>query len=281
MPLERKILLTILVILTFAFGGYLFYTGYYTQYKDNLSKITKYEKLINGFKTGKLTVSADKIEKLTRRESELKKKFFSMDEADITVLTPYIKKLLIKQGIQITQFQGGVNSVRFSINGNKIELLNFLYSILKENRVYDFPLLSIRMSNNNEFQGTLEISRSILDSEPRVASYTEKLKQIEKDKPYDSTIKSVLGISFYKSIIEPEPEKVIEVAKVEYKALDKFSYVGLLKNNNKTVTMFKESTNGRVYKFEIGQTISQWTFLGKEGESFLFSKNNIIYEVKK
>lgn len=283
MPVERKILLSILIILSIAFCGYLLFDSYYPQYKDAVKKIEQYKKLIMKSSDEPTEITEDDINRLKTLKEYYEKRFFSIEESSVTATTPVIKKRLESNGIKISQYQGSKKSVRFTITGNKTSLLNFLYSLSKDQMEYDFPLFNLRMIDNSNFQGTIEIARPTLTEEPRDASYYEDLGTKKEKISYSGRALTPLGVSFYVKPAEPEvPEPVIVETKPEVipnRRLDKFTYVGLLKKDDKIITMFKEKVNGRVYRFEKNKTISGWTYIGEENSKFLFTKDEITYEV--
>lgn len=283
MPLERKILLSILIILIVAFGGFLLYDSYYPEYKDALYNIEQYKTLIMKSSNDPVEITESDIEELKSLKEYYEKRFFTPEQSSVTSTTPAIKKRLESNGLKISQYQGSKNSVRFTIRGTKTALLNFLYSLSKDEMEYNFPLFSIRMVDNSNFQGTIEISRPSLSSEPRDQSYFEELGSKKELFPYRTSTLGPLGVSFYVKPAEPviveQPviEKIPEV--IPNRRLDKFTYVGLLKKDDKIITMFKEKVNGRVYRFEKNKTISGWTYLGEDNSKFLFLKDDITYEV--
>ncbi len=281
MPLERKILLSVLLILFVGFGSYLIFADYYPTYKDAKKKISYYTKLIERADPEPSEITLDKINILKDQISFYENKFFTTKESDITTTTPLIKEKLLNSGLKITQFQGNRNSVLFSINGSKKSLLYFFYNLSLEGKMYDFPQLNIKMIDNFNFQGTLEVSRPTLKEFPREESYIEEIFPLTSQYPFDSGSLNPMGLSVYvpKKIEAPPatPEPVIK--SLPNRRLNKFSYVGLLKKDGEIITMFKENENGRIFRFTINQTISGWKYLGEEDNKFLFTKDDIIYEV--
>lgn len=283
MPLERKILLSILIGIIIIFGGYLLYDSYYPGYKDALKRIEQYKTLIEKNSKEPTEITEENIQQLKDLKEYYEDRFFTEAQSAVTATTPAIKKRLEFHGIKISQYQGSKESVRFTITGSKSSLLNFLYSLSKDEMEYDFPLFNLRMVDNSNFQGTIEISRPTLKHEPRDASYYEDLGNKKEQFSYSTRALAPLGVSFYVKPKEPisiEPVVIEDVPEViPNKRLDKFTYVGLLKKDNITITMFKEKVNGRVYRFEENKTISGWTYIGEENNKYLFTKDDITYEV--
>lgn len=284
MPIERKILLTILIILSTLFAGYLTYDNYYTKYSDAKAKILQYEKLLKKSKKVESKRTEEDVKVLEERIEYYKGKFFTLEESKVENTTPVIKRLLESSGVKISQYQGNRNSVRFTISGDKSALLRFLYRISKENKMYHFPLFNLRMLDNNKFQGNIEIARLHLSNKANDRFYTKEIGNKRIILPYYSSTLNPLGTAFYTPKVV---EEVVETVKPEpviierNRPLDKFIYVGLLKKDNEVITMFKERINGRVYRFQPGQTVSNWTYIGEESGKFLFSKDEITYEVLK
>lgn len=281
MPLERKILLSILVFLIVLFSGYLIYDSFYPKYRDAQTKIEQYKMLIKRGSSKKSKISDEEIKELEELISYYKERFFTEEESLVTNTTPYIKKLLENSGVKISQYQGSKESVRFTISGNKMSLLNFLYRLSKENKMYHFPLFNLRMIDNNSFQGNIEVGRPQLSEEPNTKYYKADIGIKRELLPYYRSALTPLGTGFY----TPKPVKVQQQVVeqpvvIPNKYLDKFTYVGLLKNKDEVITMFKEKSNGRVYRFKAGQTISDWTYIGEEDNKFIFKKDDITYEVR-
>lgn len=287
MPLERKILLTILILIITLFSGYFIYDGYYLKYKKNLSLISKYNRLISGFESKDSNISENKITSLNNKIDRYKELFFTPEQADITVLTPYIKDKLLNSNLIINQYQGNQDSVRFSVRGKKENLLKFIYTLSKEKKLYDFPMFNIRMENNYDFTSTFEVKRVQLSNKPMDQYLSQNLKQSNNELPFKINVLNFMGTDFLDSIktpvVEITSEPIVEAKLQELpkrENTNKFSYVGLLTKDSEVITMFKENVNGRVYKFQSGKTISEWTYIGKENNKYLFKKDDKIYEVK-
>lgn len=280
MPIERKILLSILLLFSMALASYLLYTEFYIKYSDNLLKINKYEHLVSNYDTKETNNNYNGLNKLTDRNDKYNAYFFDEKNADPTILTPYIKNLLLDNGIVITQYRASITSVTFSIKGDKENLLKFFYRINQEDKAYDIPLLNIRMIDNNIFQGTLEISRLVLNETPNIDFLSTNLKKIKDPIPYDKRSVTSFGTSFYTkpNVVAKSQQYVpIEIIRVP---TDKFYYIGILRRNDMVVTMFKETYNGRIYRFTNGEIISGWKYIGKEDNYFIFEKGGTIYEVE-
>ncbi|MGL1892029.1 MAG: hypothetical protein OCD02_10400 [Spirochaetaceae bacterium] len=280
MPIERKILIFILISIILLFSGYLIYDGYIKSYFDTSDKIEKYKILIDKVSEPNNEITELQIEELTTLIERYNGMFFYEADREITNLTPHIKQVIIDSGMDISQYQGLGNSVQFSIKGNKTSLANFLYILYSESRIYDIPLLNIRMINNYEFQGIIEISRPELKAEPNAKYYKEFPRLEIESIPYISDLFNFLGTSLFEATSTDIPVVMkIEVKKVKNKTTNKFSFIGCLKKNGETITMFKESKNGRIFRFKELETISEWTYLGLESDTYMFSKDKIIYEV--
>lgn len=280
MPLERKVLLSIFISLFLLLTGYLIFDYYNPKYLDAKEKITQYKKLINNHKDVESEITEEEITKLEELITSYKESFFTKEESKVVNTTPVIKKLLEKSGIKISQYQGNKSSVRFTIRGDIKALRDFLYTLSKENKYYDFPLFNIRMIDNNSFQGNIEILRKSLTDNPNERHYIEEVR-VKNNKPtYSREALSPLGTTFYTPIVVKKEAQISKPdPKPENLPLNKFRYVGLLKSQDGVITMFKENTNGRVYRFKAGQTLSEWTYIGEENGKFLFKKDNLIYEV--
>lgn len=278
MPLERKILLTILISIILIFSSYFLYTGYYLEHKKNIKKIINYEKLISNFTPDVSNITSEDIDELLNREDILKNYFTEM--SNMENLTSHIKSLLLRNGITISQFNPGEKTVRFSITGTKYQLRQFLYALTKESLSIYIPMFSIRIVDNENISGIIEVSENIISKEPQKAYINDSLRKLFRQTTYRGSLLSNLGIDLY-----PEPEAeaiIIEEAVPEVKIIptEKFRFVGILKNQNQIITLFKDKYNGRIYRFENGETISKWTFIGKADKSYIFEKDEIKYEVK-
>lgn len=277
MSIERTLLLTIFIILLSILCGYLIYNKLYLVNKEIKEKIIFFTDTNENSNNNKSKIIEQDIQKLRDREIRLKNRFFSNDETNITDLTPYIKSKLKISNIDILQYQEGSMTTTFSINGRLRNLLDFLYALYLEAKNYEIHFLSIKMINNEEFQGHIEISRLSLDSKPKL----ENLSKILRSDPITKLNKnlkiiSIFGTSF---ISKTSPKLERKVNHIMGKT-NKFSYIGTLKKSGGDITLFKDRKNSRVYQFEIGKKISEWTFKGKENTHYIFSKNNIMYEVE-
>lgn len=280
MALERKILLSILCLIVLIFSSYIFYNSFYLRYQDAINKTENYNKLIDNHKPIKSIYTNDDIGILINKIEQYKSSFFSVEDAKLTILTPYIKDLLISYGITITQYQNSKQSVRFTISGTINSLLKFMYKIYIENKFYSFPVFNIKMIDNNNFKGTIDIKRLVLENDVEIKSDIKIIDQLKL--PYDLEIVTIFGTSFYKPITKTiKQDAAIEIIPIKKITLNKFTYVGLLKSDTKTITMFKENINNRIYKFKTGQTIDEWTYIGVEDNKFIFKNKEILYEVIK
>lgn len=279
MPLERKILLSVLVGIVLLFIGYLLYSTYYTNYIDVQKKIAKYQKLIEGTKHIEESISTEDIQKIENLINEYTKMFFTQEESKITNIAPDIKNKLLKSGINIKQYENSSKSVRYVIDGSKNSLLNFLYRISSEQKNYKIPLFNIRMIDNNNFQGVIEVSKPTLSLEAYSINYKEEVKEIHNNPPFYKGALNPLGVDFEipKVVEEIIVEEVVEEKKVL--KTDKFTFVGYLKGDNEKTTLFKERENGRVFKFQEGKTLSDWTYIGENDGKYIFKKDDAEYEV--
>ena len=212
-----------------------------------------------------------------------KQMFFSSDESSVTITTPIIKNMLLNNGINITQYQSGKESVRYSINGQKSALLKFLYSLSKEEKIYRFNLISIKMVDNNNFSGVLDMTRVTLSAKQNSNNYIEELLIPQSKSPYNSNVLSPLGVGFSKptsvviiakNIVEKIPELKPNIV------LTKFIFIGRLTRGNSNLVVFKESNNGRIFRFKTGDISAGYKYIGEDNNKFLFEKDNIKYEVK-
>ncbi len=281
MPLERKILLSILISIMLVFSFYFLYTGYYLEYKKNTDRIIKYEKLIRNFTPVESVITREVIDGLLKRETTLENYF--TDERDLEGLTSHIKSLLLSEDLTISQFNPGEKTVRFLITGNKDQLRLFLYSLSKEPLSLYVPMFSIRMVDNQNISGILEVGENIKSEEPKNGNMLKSLRKLFRQTTYRESLLSYLGLDIYLEseqgiIVITEEEEVVPEALVS--STDKFQFVGILKKENHTETMFKEKSHGRIYRFENGETISEWTFIGKEINRYVFEKDGKRYEVK-
>lgn len=277
MSIERKVLITLLLLLLSILFYYLFYTKLYQINSDIEENIEKYNHLISTSKDHS-NISEMDISELLQREQQLLTSFFSDKEADISMLTPHIKELLLNSRVEVLQYREGEKSTLYSIKGTTSSLLNFLYALHLEGKYYNISLLTLKMLNNREFQGDIKISRSVLSSTPKVESFTHKLREVISNLPYTTNINSILGTSFNNTVIQ-EIAQIENIEPIKEKTTDKFNFVGILKKQDKKITMFKEKDNGRVYRFEPGKTISGWKFIGKVNNRYIFEKDYIKYEV--
>ncbi|QEN04214.1 hypothetical protein EW093_05670 [Thiospirochaeta perfilievii] len=261
MPIERKVMLSILTIIILTFGTYLLYNNYYLVYKDNLSKIEKYTTLITKTKNSEEnSVSTVDIEELEHRIDELNNYFFDQHSIVITTVTTDILSRLKSHTISVSGFQEGMNSVRFTIKGDINDLTRFFYSLSLEKKFYDFPSISISMIDNNNFQGSIDVKRVLLTDKPVNKYITESFKRIKFSSAYIDSSR-IMGTSFItqEEVVEKEPE-VIEDRKLV--KTNKFQFVGTLRQNKKEITMFRESSNGRIFKFLFEEEIDGWKYLG-------------------
>lgn len=281
MPLERKILLTVLVAIILIFTGYFLHSTYYTKYIDTKEKIEKYKKLLEGLETPGATVSDTELNRIQTLIDDYTKMFFTNEESIVTNITPDIKSKLEKSGINIKQYENSSQSVRYVIDGSKTSLLNFLNRISRENKNYKIPIFNIRMIDNQNFQGVLEISKPVLKNEPNSINYKKEVATKTINPPYYSGALAPLGVNF--EVIKEEPkEEVVQEEVIEQKVFktDKFTFVGLLKSDlGETTTLFKESVNGRVFKFKEGESLSGWTYVGERDGKYIMKKDDIEYEV--
>ncbi len=281
MPLERKILLSILFSIIIAFSSYFLYTEYYLKYKNNIDRIIKYEKLLSNYTPNESDITSEDIDGLSDRENILNSYF--VQNRDMENLTSFMKSLLLRNGLTISQFNPGDKTVRFSISGTKYQLRQFLYALTKESLSIYIPMFSIRTVDNENISGIIEVGENILSEEPQKGYILSSLRKLFRQTSYRDSLLSNLGIDLF-----PEPvartvvveEIVEELPEVKNISTDKFNFVGILKNENHIVTMFKEKNHGRIYRFENGETISDWTFIGKEVNGYIFEKDGIKYEVK-
>lgn len=278
MSVDKKIVI-IIIVFFMSLLTYLFYTKLYLENKTTISQIKRYETIKSSLESKKYTFSQKQLDTLKDKEKLLKSTFFTSDETNINKMTPYIKKILVESEIEIIQFQENKKTTRFIVKGTSNSLLDFLYKIHNENKYYDIPNLNIKMLNKDEFQGVIEVSRVILLNEPRTDHLTTSLKKTTIKLPYNSNIAFILGISLEAEEIIQYRDTVIPKKSI-YKISDKFSYIGILKKDTKNITIFKDRNNSRIYQFELGKTISGWTYLGVKEGIYLFIKDNIKYEVK-
>lgn len=279
MPLERKILLSILVLIILGFTGYYLYGTYYLDYKDKLGKIEKYGKLLEKSSNIAEEINPEELENLKKVNSEYRALYFEPEDADPVTLAPEIINRLEKHGLAIKQYTIGDTSVRYSISGKKWNLTSFLYSLTLEKRNYRFPVFNIRMINNQEFQGVIEIERVTLPSEVRDRNFSKEIQGIPYRAPYSNRVSYPLGLDFEVkeeviTEVAPEPE-IVELPTTT----DKFQFIGYLKGESETTLLFKERTNGRIYRFTKGEILSGWKYIEEREDSWLFLYNNKEFKV--
>lgn len=282
MPLERKILLSILIALIAAFGLYGLYSTYYVNYRDKISKTTKYRQLIenNSQITSKITQwDIDKLEDINSSYRDL---YFTEEESKGSNLAPIIKKRLERYSIEIKQYSLTEESARYTISGKKWDLTNFLYSLSGEKKNYSFPIFNIRMINNTDFQGTIEIRKPVIPLKRGRRSIKEGIESLPYRAPYSNSASYSLGTEF---IVQEEPEIVEEVVQAievkEPELTDKFYFVGKVKDNSNTTLLFKERSNGRIFKFTKGEILSGWKYLEEVDNGWLFLYKDKEYRVKR
>jgi hypothetical protein len=281
MPLERKILLFILTGLFSVFIVYIGYNRFYLLYVESTSLSDRYIRLINSYSKPAPLITSEDIHIIEDKILDRKSLFFDSGNSIDPDFTSYIKKLLTNSGLSILQYQNTGTAVRFIIDGNKDNLLKFIYSISKEDKYYDFTQFNIRMLDDCRFQGSFEVKKLILTNNIREESYIRSERNQYKIGSLNSSIASILGLSSaVKKKALPEARINNTESKIESnQKLEKFDFVGYLKNGKEELVMFKERYNGRIYKFKQGETLSGWTYLYEEKDKFHFIRDNIKYEV--
>ncbi|QEN05063.1 hypothetical protein EW093_10195 [Thiospirochaeta perfilievii] len=281
MPLERKILLSILLTLIFLLSGYHLYNNYYLVYKDNAGKIDKYQTLIDNYKPPIDLISKEDLESLDKRLEELKSYF--TDSPNLKNMTNKVKADLLNSGLTISQYSQGEESVNFSFTGTKKDLETYLNRVRVQNKFYYYPMFNLRMIDNENLSGNMEVMENVKSYQKNRAFYLDSPRKLEEINEQTTNILEPFGVQLFIATPEPLPlkqeEELKSINKIEILETDKFSFVGLLKKEDGVITMFKERNHGRIYRFKSGATISDWKYLGQKNSKFLFEKDGIKYEV--
>jgi len=281
MPIERKILLSLLFVILGSYAGYFLFYKVYTPYKDNKVQIEYYNRLINKIDYKDITKIPD-IESLKERRSYLNNLFSKTKNLNINTLSLSIKKALNEENISISEFRTGNNSVTFNISGNIYNFNNFFYKLYKRDNIYVFNQLNIKMNNNLDFSGSLDISYIHESEEGSESNKIDNLRNDYKLNTFNKNYANIFGTTFYKEQITSLPKEIIqEIIPEKPIYTDKFNYIGKLKNESEEFILFKESNNGRIYKFSKGVEISGWKLVDQKDLLFVFENNGKLYEVKR
>lgn len=293
MPLERKILLGILVIIMAVFGGIHIRDTYYTKYKESLKNITAHEERIKKLREDIYQQSQEEeaaevdYETLIQEERE---KFFSPQEASVENIAGYIKSKLLYSGLEITKYSSGNSrgevSVRFNIQGSSANLMRFLNSVRTDKKYLKVHNMSMKMKDNESMTAVIQAGFHTLED---VIDFNREFTVKNYVTPPLQTVwqtSTVLGESFYvpPPVVEEEPviveEKKPEPPKPVYS--DKLTFVATLKDKitGEIIKIFTDTANGRILKFKQDQTVAGWTYLGQEGSEYLFKNNETLYKIR-
>lgn len=279
MPLERKILLIILALLITFFGSWFYYTELYLPNQDNKIKIERLESYIlkrNESKDNNIPVD---IEQVLIRSEELNKFFSTKDTFSMDQFAGGIRSILTKNRTVITQFRTGKNSITFYIFGERRDLLRAIWELSNTTPLYYFDTLQLRVDKERKLQGVITLSPLFYPIEENETYWKEDIRGVNFRGSYRDNLAKIWG--------EPLPiaEEIIEIEEAEEVEIPvyrtgKFTYIGTMKGGEETTYMFRETTNGRVFIYSLGETISEWTLEAIKDGTFIFKNQDKLYEVK-
>lgn len=279
MPLERKILLVILGILILFFGSWFYYTELYIPNKDTLSKINRLESYILKWNESEQSKIPENFEQVIDRAEELNGFFSTKETFSMDQFAGDIRATLTTNSVNITQFRTGQNSVTFYISGERKDLLKAIWELSNAKPLYYFDTLQLRVDKERMLQGVITLSPLFYPIEVNENYWKEDIRGENFRGFYKKNLADIWGEPL------PQIEEIIEVQEPEIVEepvynTDKFTYIGTMKGGEGITYMFRETTNGRVFIYSLGETISEWTLEELKDGTFIFKNQDRLYEVK-
>lgn len=273
MPIERKIMLSILLAVLTIFSGYLLYTEIYKPYRSNIKQIKRLEDYITKFEKKKNREDLTALTSILEKSQELNKLFFDTDNFSLDDFASETKETLISNNVTINQFRTVENAITFNIKGSRGSVLSAIFELSRSKPLYDFTTLQLRVDKNRSIQGVITLSPLFYPIEADKKNIRETSKTLDLTESYNYHLEDIFGEAV---IVETdtEPELQREIVKT-----DKFSYIGTVKKGEEKTYMFRETTNGRVFIFSLGETISQWKLDEIKENGFIFTYEDKLYEV--
>lgn len=279
MPLERKILLVILGILITFFGSWYYYTELYIPNQENKSKIERLESYILKWNESEQGSMPEDFEQVLIRSEELNGFFSTKETFSMDQFAGDIRATLINNRAVITQFRTGKNSVTFYISGERKDLLKAIWELSNTTPLYNFDTLQLRVDKERMLQGVITLSPLFYPIEENENYWKEDIRGENFRGSYKQKLAEIWGepLPVVEEVIEVEEPEIVEVP--IYKT-GKFTYIGTMKSGEETTYMFRETTNGRVFIYSLGESISEWTLEEVKNGRFIFRNQDTLYEVK-
>lgn len=268
MPLIRKILLVLFVILILILFVNIFITELIIPYRETQKQIEKLEAEWDG------SSNTDDMEDLLERSKQLSHKFYRIDDFSLESFAESIKDILVESSVTINQFRTEDSSITFLFQGTRAALLNALWALSERTPQYHFDSLQLKVDKDRELQGTLTLSPLFYPEESHGGHHTDEIKQSSYTSTYNKSLAEIWGEPVVRKFQEEERDTAMEVT-------DKFSYIGIIRGEGGIKVMFRESTNGRVFIYNLGKTISDWKLEEIKDSSYTFRHQDRLYEVKK
>lgn len=280
MPLERKILFTILSTVILFFGYWFYYTEIITPNREILKKIEKLESYILKWSRADQNILPENFEAVFNRAEELDEFFSSKETFSMDQFAGEIRAVLTDNNVIINQFRTGESSVTFYISGNSTGTLRAIWELSNKKPLYKFETLQLRVNQDRNLQGVLTMSPLFYPVDVYLPYLKDTVRGLNYRGQYQQKLPTIWGHPPIATAVTVTEVTKTTQPEVKINRTNKFTYIGMMKGNDVTTYMFRETTNGRVFIYSLGENISGWILEEINSGAFIFKNQDTLYEVK-